>query len=59
MQRNEEKKLLLGALGSLNSPAVIEMILPHLDNVATKAEAATAILGIAEKILKARNVKKQ
>jgi HEAT repeat protein len=59
VQRNEEKKLLLGALGVVNSPAAVELILPYLDNAATKAEAATAILGIAEKILKARNVKKQ
>jgi len=59
MQRNEEKKLLLGALASLNSPAAVEMILPHLDNAATKAEAATAIMGIAENILKRRNVNKQ
>ncbi len=59
VQRNEEKKLLLGALGGVNSPAAVELILPHLDNAATKAEAATAILGIAENILKGRNVKKQ
>lgn len=59
IQRSEEKKLLLGALASLNSPAAIEMILPHLDSAATKAEAATAIMGIAENILKRRNVNKQ
>ena len=59
MQRNEEKKLLLGALAGINSPAAVEMILPHLDNAATNAEAATAILGIAENILKGGNVAKQ
>ncbi len=59
MQRNEEKKLLLGALAGINSPAAVELILPHLDNAATKAEAATTILGIAENILKRPNLKKQ
>jgi len=56
VKRNEDRRLLLGALGAVNSPAAFGMILPHLDNAATQAEAATAVVGIAESILKRRSV---
>jgi HEAT repeat protein len=52
IERNDEKKLLLGALGGVNSTDAIELITPYLDEPATREEAGTAIAAIAEKLLK-------
>jgi hypothetical protein len=52
---DDEKKLLLAALGRIDSPDAIETILPYLDNASVRTEAATAALGIAERLLNARN----
>jgi hypothetical protein len=52
IERNDEKKLLLGALGGINSTDALELITPYLDEPATREEAGTAIVAIAEKLLK-------
>jgi HEAT repeat protein len=52
VQKPEEKKMLLAALGSMSSPEAIQMILPYLRDDAVKEEAATAVVGISEKLLK-------
>jgi HEAT repeat protein len=49
---NEEKKLLLAALGSIDSTDSVAMIMPYLDDSGTKEEASAAVAGIAEKMLK-------
>jgi HEAT repeat protein len=51
VQRDEEKKLLLGALGGIASPEALALVMPYLDNAATKEEASAAVLGIAEKLV--------
>lgn len=51
-QRPEEKKLLLGALGSIKQIEALELIGPYLDDAATRNEAGAATVAIAEEILK-------
>ena len=51
---DDEKKLLLSALGNINSPGAVAMIVPYLDSSGTREEASAAILGIAERLLKGR-----
>ena len=53
IERNEEKKLLLGALGNIDSTEALAMIMPYLDEPATREEASMGALAIAERLLKA------
>ena len=53
-ERPDEKKRLLAALAGLPSAASLGLILPHLDDDATKEEAAAAVVAVAEGLLKAR-----
>ncbi len=48
--RDEEKKLLLGVLGEVPAVEALSMAIAHLDDAATKDEAAFAAVAIAEKI---------
>jgi HEAT repeat protein len=54
VRQTDEKKLLLGALGTLQSAEAIALIAPYLEDAATKAEACTATVTLAEKLLKAK-----
>jgi HEAT repeat protein len=47
--RDEEKKLVLGALGGVPSAEALAIVVPFLDNPATKDEAAAAAVAIGEK----------
>jgi len=51
IQRDEEKKLLLGVLGEVPAVEALSMAMEHLSNAATKDEAAFAAVAIAEKIV--------
>ena len=51
IQRDDERKLALGALGSVGSPDALAMVLPHLSNAALKDEACAAAVAIGEKIV--------
>ncbi len=53
--RDEEKRLLLGTLGNIESPEAVELIAPHLDDASCRQEAALATVGVAEKLLKAQD----
>ena len=55
IERDDEKKLLLGALGSIDSPDALAMIMPYLDDAGTRPEACTATVAIAERLLKQRD----
>jgi HEAT repeat protein len=57
-QKDEEKKLLLAALGGVASVEALDLITPYLDDDGTKAEAATAAVDVAEKLLKDKGVAK-
>jgi HEAT repeat protein len=49
--RNEDKKLLLGVLGTVPSTEALAMAMAHLDDEATKEEACFAAVAISEKIV--------
>jgi HEAT repeat protein len=52
VQKADEKKLLLAALGSIQTADSVALIAPYLDDSATKEEASAATVSIAEKLLK-------
>jgi len=51
VQRDEEKKLLLGVLAEVASAEALAMAIEHLDKAATKNEACFAAVAISEKIV--------
>jgi len=51
IQRDEEKKLLLGALSTVPSAEALSMAMVHLDEPAIKDEASFAAVAISEKIV--------
>jgi HEAT repeat protein len=50
VQRDQEKKLLLGVLGAIPTADALQMAMTHLDNASTKQEASLAAVAIADKI---------
>ena len=48
--RNEEKRLVLSALGNVPTVEALALVTSHLDNAALKEEACLAAVAIAEKI---------
>jgi HEAT repeat protein len=54
-QKDDEKKLLLAALGTIASVEALDAIAPYLDDAATKEEAATSTVDIADKLLKEKD----
>jgi HEAT repeat protein len=51
IERNEEKKLLLGALSTVPAVEALSIAMEHLDSPATRDEAAFAAVAISEKIV--------
>jgi HEAT repeat protein len=51
IQRNEDKKLLLGVLGTVPTTEALAMAMAHLDDPATRVEASFAAVAISEKIV--------
>jgi HEAT repeat protein len=51
IQRDQEKKLLLGVLGNVPSLEALAMAMAHLDDSATKDEACFAAVAISEQIV--------
>jgi len=49
IQRNEEKLLLLGALGTMANAESLPLVVPYLDDPGVKREAVTAVMAIAAK----------
>jgi len=47
-----DKRLLLGVLGQVQSPAALKMIVPHLNDPAVRNEACAAAVRVAEELLK-------
>ena len=50
VQRNQEKQLLLGALGNIASADSLAMIMSYMDDPATRNEACFAAVAVAERI---------
>jgi hypothetical protein len=48
VQREEEKRMLLGAIGSAASAEALDLIVPYLDDPSVKAEAVATVMAIAE-----------
>ena len=51
IQRDEEKKLLLGSLGTVPASEALSMAMSYLDNPTTRLEACFAAVAISEKIV--------
>ncbi len=51
VQSDDEKRLLLAALGAVESTDSLALIQPYLDDAAAKEEAANAVVSIAAKLL--------
>ncbi len=51
VQRDEEKRMLLGALAGIPSADALSLAVPYLAGAATKDEACAAIVGIATKLV--------
>jgi HEAT repeat protein len=49
IQRDEEKRMMLGALGSIAKAESLALIIPCIDNQGTRGEAISTVLAIAEK----------
>ncbi len=58
IQRDEEKRLLLGTLSNIESPATMALILPYLGDAGMQQEAGMAAVTLAEKLLKGRGAAK-
>ena len=58
VQKDEEKKLLLAALGSISSVEALDLIRPYLDDQATKEEASTGVVDISDKLLQGADAAK-
>jgi len=58
VERTEEKKMLLAALGGINQPGSLSLIIPFVDDAATREEACVAAVTVAEKMAQARNARK-
>jgi HEAT repeat protein len=54
----EDKKLLLGVLGGINTVEAVEMIRPHFDNAAVAEDAVTAVAAISDALLKSGDAAK-
>lgn len=52
--RDEEKLLLLGTLSKIESPEAVELIVPYVDDAATRQEAVLAAVTVAERLLRGR-----
>ncbi len=58
IQRDEEKRLLLGTLSNIESPDAMDQILPYLNDAGMQQEAGMAAVTLAEKLLKGRGAAK-
>ncbi len=58
VEKDDEKRLLLGVLSGMNSPAAVGLIEPFLDQPAIQEEACTALVGLAEKLLQGKQAAK-
>lgn len=55
VERDDEKKLLVGTLGGIDSIDALAVIEPYLADSAAKQEATVALLGIADRLLSHRD----
>ncbi|MCX5644190.1 MAG: HEAT repeat domain-containing protein [Phycisphaerae bacterium] len=58
VQRDEEKRLLLGTLSNIESPDAMGLILPYLSDANLRQEAGLAAVTLAQKLLRGRGPSK-
>ncbi len=58
LQKDDEKKLLLGTLGGIAAPGSLDLIAKYLDDPGCKEEACTAAVAVGEKLVQGRNADK-
>ena len=58
VQRDEEKRLLLGTLGNIESPDAMNLILPYLSDANLRQEAGLAAVTLAQRLLRGRGPSK-
>lgn len=56
IQRPEEKRMLLAAVGGLADPRALPLIVPYLDDAGVKQETVMAVLAVAEKRAKKQHL---
>lgn len=56
IQRDEEKRMMLGALGSIKSAASLKLVMPYLDNEKVRDDAINTVLTIVEPGKKGQHV---
>jgi HEAT repeat protein len=54
VQRDEEKKLLLGTLSHIEAPETLALVVPYLNEPGVQQEAAMAVVALAETMLRGR-----
>jgi HEAT repeat protein len=54
IQRDDEKRLLLGTLSKIGAPEAMTVILPYLEDAGVRQEAGIAAVTIAERLLRGR-----
>jgi hypothetical protein len=57
IQKPEEKRLLLAALGGIPSSEAIALAMPYLNEAETRDEAGAAVVSVAESLLKGQNAR--
>lgn len=55
IQRDEEKKLLLAALGTIPTIEALTLAAPYIETEATREEACSAVVAVADKLLKEKD----
>jgi HEAT repeat protein len=58
IQKDDERKLLLAALGNANSPEALALIVPCFGSSAVNDEASSAVVAISDRILKGADAAK-
>jgi HEAT repeat protein len=56
IQREEEKRILLGAVAGTSSPELLDLIVPYLEDAAVRREAIASVMTIVEKRQKNQHV---
>ena len=57
VQKPEEQRLLLAALGEIPSPEAIALAMPYLNEAERREEACAAVVSVAESLLKGQNAR--
>jgi HEAT repeat protein len=57
IRSDDEKKLLLGTLSGIDVPEALALVVPYLNEPRVQQEAGTAVVALAERMLRGRNTR--